>query len=207
MLDLRGVHLYTFTSWTIFFSCIAWLVLNLQSFCHLLWTTLLSSLISLETPKHRCSLLWSNGNGTASASTKKKKVSTKWFAKNKSLFVFYPQGNNLTISQKINVQHMGVSKNSGTPKSSMLIGFGTIIFTIHFGGYITLLFLEIAICSILLWLILWSYDNVWIHGAQLSGVEVPFWAFWFSGYWILGCPGQEVRKSLGSVVYNPNTHH
>ena len=29
---------------------------------------------------------------------------------------------------------MGVSKNNGTPKSSILIGFGTIIFTIHFGG-------------------------------------------------------------------------
>ncbi len=28
--------------------------------------------------------------------------------------------------------HMGVSKNSGTPKSSILIGF-SIIFTIHFG--------------------------------------------------------------------------
>ena len=30
--------------------------------------------------------------------------------------------------------HMGVSKNSGTPKSSILIGF-SIIFTIHFGGF------------------------------------------------------------------------
>ena len=30
--------------------------------------------------------------------------------------------------------YMGVSKNNGTPKSSILIGFGTIIFTIHFGG-------------------------------------------------------------------------
>ena len=28
---------------------------------------------------------------------------------------------------------MGVSKNNGTPKSSILIGF-SIIFTIHFGG-------------------------------------------------------------------------
>ena len=31
--------------------------------------------------------------------------------------------------------HMGVSKNNGTPKSSILIGF-SIIFTIHFGGKI-----------------------------------------------------------------------
>ena len=30
--------------------------------------------------------------------------------------------------------NMGVSKNNGIPKSSILIGFGTIIFTIHFGG-------------------------------------------------------------------------
>ena len=30
--------------------------------------------------------------------------------------------------------HMGVSKNSGTPKSWILIGF-SIIFTIHFGGF------------------------------------------------------------------------
>ena len=30
--------------------------------------------------------------------------------------------------------HMGVSKNDGTPKSSILIGF-PIIFTIHFGGF------------------------------------------------------------------------
>ncbi len=29
---------------------------------------------------------------------------------------------------------MGVSKNRGTPKSSILIGF-SIIFTIHFGGF------------------------------------------------------------------------
>ena len=29
---------------------------------------------------------------------------------------------------------MGVSKNNGTPKSSILIGFA-IIFTIHFGGF------------------------------------------------------------------------
>ena len=29
---------------------------------------------------------------------------------------------------------MGVSKNSGTPKSSIFIGCFIIIFTIHFGG-------------------------------------------------------------------------
>ena len=32
------------------------------------------------------------------------------------------------------LEHMGVSKNNGTPKSSILIGF-SIIFTIHFGGF------------------------------------------------------------------------
>ena len=36
------------------------------------------------------------------------------------------------MKEAIQVQ-MGVSKNNGTPKSSILIGFGTIIFTIHFG--------------------------------------------------------------------------
>ena len=34
--------------------------------------------------------------------------------------------------------HMGVFKNNGTPKSSILIGF-SIIFTIHFGGFPTIL--------------------------------------------------------------------
>ena len=38
---------------------------------------------------------------------------------------------------------MDVSKNSGTPKSSMLIGF-SIIFTIHFG---VALFLETPVCK------------------------------------------------------------
>ena len=43
---------------------------------------------------------------------------------------------------------MDVSENSGTPKSSILIGF-SIIFTIHFGGFPTYfwkLFLETPIC-------------------------------------------------------------
>ncbi len=39
---------------------------------------------------------------------------------------------------------MGVSKNNGTPKSSILIGF-SIIFTIHFGG--PPIFLETPICE------------------------------------------------------------
>ncbi len=34
---------------------------------------------------------------------------------------------------------MGVSKNNGTPKSSILVGF-SIIFTIHFGGNTTPIF-------------------------------------------------------------------
>ena len=38
---------------------------------------------------------------------------------------------------------MGISKNNGTPKSSILIGF-SIIFTIHFGGKLPL-FLETTI--------------------------------------------------------------
>ena len=41
---------------------------------------------------------------------------------------------------------MGISKNNGTPKSSILIGF-SIIFTIHFGGKIPL-FLETPPCQL-----------------------------------------------------------
>ncbi len=37
--------------------------------------------------------------------------------------------------------HVGVSKNKGTPKSSILIGF-SIIFTIHFGGKIPLFLVQ-----------------------------------------------------------------
>ena len=45
--------------------------------------------------------------------------------------------------------HMGVSKNrGGPPKSSILIGFGTIIFTIHFGGFTTPIFGNIHIDSL-----------------------------------------------------------
>ena len=42
----------------------------------------------------------------------------------------------------IKIGYMGVSKNSGIPKSSILIGFGTIIFTIHFGGKIPLFLVQ-----------------------------------------------------------------
>ena len=39
--------------------------------------------------------------------------------------------------------YMEVSKNrGGPPKSSILIGFGTIIFTIHFGGKIPLFWVQ-----------------------------------------------------------------
>ena len=37
--------------------------------------------------------------------------------------------------------HMGVSKNNGTPKSSILVGF-SIIFTIHFGGKIPIFLVQ-----------------------------------------------------------------
>ena len=37
------------------------------------------------------------------------------------------------IDQTVTNLHLDVSENSGTPKSSILIGF-SIIFTIHFGG-------------------------------------------------------------------------
>ena len=37
------------------------------------------------------------------------------------------------ITYMLQKVYMGVSKNSSTPKSSILIGF-SIIFTIHFGG-------------------------------------------------------------------------
>ena len=45
--------------------------------------------------------------------------------------------------KKCSAKHLGVSENSGTPKSSILIGF-SIIFTIHFG--VALFFLETPIC-------------------------------------------------------------
>ena len=47
----------------------------------------------------------------------------------------------LYLGDEILPSYMGVSKNNGTPKSSVLIGF-SIIFTIHFG---VALFLETPI--------------------------------------------------------------
>ena len=47
------------------------------------------------------------------------------------------------LSQQNLGENLGVSKKSGTPKSSILIGL-SIIFTIHFG---VPLFLETSICS------------------------------------------------------------
>ena len=44
---------------------------------------------------------------------------------------FLPRGYDIVVFDT--VQYMGVSKNSGTPRSSILIGF-SILFTIHFGG-------------------------------------------------------------------------
>ena len=41
-------------------------------------------------------------------------------------------------------QYMGVSKNNGTPKSSIFIGF-SIIFTIHFGGFTPYFWVDIHI--------------------------------------------------------------
>ena len=48
-----------------------------------------------------------------------------------------------SIIKKCSAKHLGVSENSGTPKSSILIGF-SIIFTIHFG--VSLFFVETPIC-------------------------------------------------------------
>ncbi len=53
----------------------------------------------------------------------------------------YESGINPSKIAFFNARHMGVSKNNGTPKSSILIGF-SIIFTIHFG---VPLFLETSI--------------------------------------------------------------
>ena len=49
--------------------------------------------------------------------------------------VYYP------IITHTHTSYMGVSKNNGTPKSSILIGF-SIIFTIHFGGKIPLFLVQ-----------------------------------------------------------------
>jgi len=48
-----------------------------------------------------------------------------------------------TCSKELKTVNMDVSEHSGTPKSSILIGF-SIIFTIHFGG-VSPLFLETPI--------------------------------------------------------------
>ena len=45
----------------------------------------------------------------------------------------HPGGDDCILRGSSNL-YMGVSKNNGTPKSSILIGF-SIIFTIHFGGF------------------------------------------------------------------------
>ena len=52
---------------------------------------------------------------------------------------------------------MGVSENSGTPKSSILIGF-SIIFTIHFGGF-----------------------PLFFGNTHMTFGEGPFWGIFFGG--------------------------
>ena len=62
-------------------------------------------------------------------------------------------------AKKCTSNYMGVSKNNGTPKSSILIGF-SIIFTIHFG---IPLFLETSICWQSMHVVSWKLWNWWIR--------------------------------------------
>ena len=78
--------------------------------------------------------------------------------------------------------HKGVSKNRGTPKSSILIGF-SIIFTIHFG---VPLFLEtpIKVSPLTFWF--QSIPNHWVSrslkfsGENTACLAIPFERFLFS---------------------------
>ena len=66
---------------------------------------------------------------------------------------------------------MGVSKNRATPKSSISIGFGTIIFTIHFGGQIPLC-LETRKCPYK-WV---KWDEITLLMKALTRLQTGFWA-------------------------------
>ena len=57
-----------------------------------------------------------------------------WEAYHKGVLLGVPENPTDKCIPNINLKDMDVSKNSGTPKSSILIGF-SIIFTIHFGVF------------------------------------------------------------------------
>ena len=80
---------------------------------------------------------------------------------------------------------MGVSKNNGTPKSSILIGF-SIIFTIHFG---VPLFLETSISV---------YPRIWKPGGPTTLVANPEDTGSFSEY-LADFEGQPVARAFSNL--------
>ena len=80
---------------------------------------------------------------------------------------------------------MGVSKNGGTPKSSILIGF-SIIFTIHFG---VPLFLETPIYRYILYFSMLSRKSA---GRRSGLLVVGFWTI-RKVYWMVVIPGSGPR--------------
>ena len=95
--------------------------------------------------------LWSAKNIIAD----KLGVSDRWLSNSseRTMCIHFGQGKKCTSN------YMGVSKNNGTPKSSILIGF-SIIFTIHFG---IPLFLETSICWQSMHVVSWKLWNWWIR--------------------------------------------
>ena len=79
--------------------------------------------------------------------------------------------------------YIGISKNNGTPKSSISIGF-SIIFTIHFGGF-TPYFLETSI----------YHFHPLIHGSGPWDRRLPSTPGWHSSYYTsTSCWGRRIRR-------------
>ncbi len=77
---------------------------------------------------------------------------------------------------------MGVSKNNGTPKSSFLIGFGTIIFTIHFGGFFPLFLVQHPYPQ--------DSDNVFEEDGDVAGLYIKLYGCWDCTSQLQGYHGQ-----------------
>ena len=90
--------------------------------------------------------------------------------------------------------YMGVSKNRGTPKSSILIGF-SIIFTIHFGFFSPYFWVDTHICYQDIYIILvptlhpesldrhLSSWRVSSYETDVRHVDIPWISRWSAGEW------------------------
>ena len=109
-------------------------------------------------------------------------------------------------TSKCTYLYMGVSKNNGTPKSSILIGF-SIIFTIHFGG--PPLFLETPIYMfILMTLILLQYPSRFIkHDSKICLLQAPVAARTLSCSWWTKLWVRCLQLSFGGLYKNPKNSH